>query len=317
MQHLHAQQSHTLALHVQAVLMQPLLLLFGDKGTLLVSQIASGLKWAGIALVATKTQVYAAEVVGSLAFLALPTISSLKSNAVGAHEQGALQGALSGVQSLASGIGPIVFWQLYRFCTVVVRAPRVRISVHISMPALNQTSCCLQRLCVVAAKLHRACQTLSAQAVHLQRYGSAMQIFPAGAAVLSCIPLVLSAALNVKKLQSWKELAAANSGDASLLEAAAPEPALSPPASPDASCRSEVRPLGSGSVASGAQDKGWPGGHEVMQEEGGWHHGSLDLGAGLMARGAELAHQREAAAAAASMSSQQRANGSHASHSSR
>lgn len=86
----------------------------GDKGALVVAQIASACKWAGIALALTKWQVYVAEVVGSLAFMSLPVISGLKANAVRQHEQGALQGALSGVQALASGIGPVLFYALYR-----------------------------------------------------------------------------------------------------------------------------------------------------------------------------------------------------------
>lgn len=113
--------------YVQTVLMQPMLRRFGDKGALTVAQVASVLKWAGIALALSKWQVYIVEVLGSLAFMSLPVISGLKANAVRQHEQGALQGALSGVQALASGVGPVLFYGLFRFCTKVVHALRVRL----------------------------------------------------------------------------------------------------------------------------------------------------------------------------------------------
>jgi MFS transporter, DHA1 family, tetracycline resistance protein len=112
---------------VQAVLMHPLLMLAGEKGTLVVSQIASFLKWLGIAAAMRKWQVFAFEASGAFAFLALPTISSIKANAVRDHEQGALQGALTGVSALAAGAGPLLFMQLFHFCTsATLWQPRVR-----------------------------------------------------------------------------------------------------------------------------------------------------------------------------------------------
>ena len=115
--------------HVQALLMQPLLWLTGEKGTLVVSQAASLVKWAGSAAAQTKFQVIGFETCGAFAFLALPTISAIKANAVRAHEQGAVQGAISGMQALASGIGPLIFMQLFRLFTKVVYVLRVRTRV--------------------------------------------------------------------------------------------------------------------------------------------------------------------------------------------
>ena len=114
---------------MQVVLMQPLLLAVGEKGTLLFALVASVIKWVGIGAAATKAQVFGFEGLGSFAFLALPMISSLKANAIPAHEQGALQGALSGVQAIAAGVGPLIFMLLWQALTArpdVLYLPRVR-----------------------------------------------------------------------------------------------------------------------------------------------------------------------------------------------
>lgn len=117
---------------------------------------------------------------------------------------------------------------------------------------------------------------------------------PAGGALLACITLWVVLMLDVDKLLAWKDLAASGA-DTSLLEAAAPEPASSPPDSPDAGCRSEVHPLGTGGSdydgPAGAEKL--PGGHDAMQAEAGWAHRSVDLASGLMARGAALASERQ------------------------
>lgn len=109
--------------------MQPLLLCIGEKGTLIFALLASIVKWTGIGIALTKTQVFTFEGVGAFAFLSLPMISSLKANAIRPHEQGALQGALSGVQALAAGFGPLLFMLLWQALTehpARLYLPRVR-----------------------------------------------------------------------------------------------------------------------------------------------------------------------------------------------
>eukprot|EP00887_Chlorella_sp_A99_P004926 scaffold4.g4926.t1 len=49
--------------------------------------------------------------------MSFPTISSIKSNNAKEHEQGSVQGALFGARALASGIGPLLFAQLFPMFT--------------------------------------------------------------------------------------------------------------------------------------------------------------------------------------------------------
>lgn len=121
-----------------------------------------------------------------------------------------------------------------------------------------------------------------------------VQIVPAGGLVLTSVTLWVVLMLDVKKLLAWKDQQDSTAA-ASLLEAAAPELASEAPGSPDASCRSEVHPLGTGSSAhdGDASLEKLPGGHDVIEAEAGWAHRSVDLASGLMATGAALAHERE------------------------
>ena len=59
-------------------------------------------------------QVFAAISLGALAMVTFPAISALKANNVGAGEQGQIQGALVGAQSLAAGVGPLLFSYIFK-----------------------------------------------------------------------------------------------------------------------------------------------------------------------------------------------------------
>jgi len=50
--------------------------------------------------------------IASLGTLTFPALTALKSNAVNHAEQGAIQGALAGVRSLGTGLGPLIFNQI-------------------------------------------------------------------------------------------------------------------------------------------------------------------------------------------------------------
>jgi MFS transporter, DHA1 family, tetracycline resistance protein len=113
-------------LRLQVFFVQPLLSAVGEKRTLVISHVATTLKFLGLGLVGSKAGVYGTEVLGCLAFISTPTVLSITANAVEEHEQGAVQGALSGVQSLAEGCGPLIFMQIYRLCTTTIFMPRVR-----------------------------------------------------------------------------------------------------------------------------------------------------------------------------------------------
>lgn len=135
--------------------MPPLLSFAGEKLTLVLSQLVTAVKFVALGLAGSKAGIYGAEVVGCLAFLSSPTIMSIKANAVEEHEQGAVQGALSGVQALAQGLLPFIFMQIYRLCTTTVFLPRVS-SIKLCCPCsflrLGRVYLCGScRACIVQA----------------------------------------------------------------------------------------------------------------------------------------------------------------------
>jgi DHA1 family tetracycline resistance protein-like MFS transporter len=72
---------------------------------LAVSMVMYGVMW-------TQNLVFVIAPVASIGMLSFPAITALKSNALGADEQGAIQGALSAVRSVGGGVGPLMFNQL-------------------------------------------------------------------------------------------------------------------------------------------------------------------------------------------------------------
>ena len=103
-----------------------LLLVVRERALIAIAYAALVVKFVGLAVAQTHVQVLVAIAFGSLTVMAYPSISSIKANGVPDHEQGAVQGALSGATALASGIGPLVFNQLYSWATTTVFLPRVR-----------------------------------------------------------------------------------------------------------------------------------------------------------------------------------------------
>lgn len=109
------------------VVVLPLLLLVVRERALIVTGFAGVLlKLVGLTLATKKWHVFMSISFGALYFMAYPSVSSIKANAVPVHEQGAVQGALRGATALASGIGPLLFNQLYSWATTSVFMPRVR-----------------------------------------------------------------------------------------------------------------------------------------------------------------------------------------------
>lgn len=109
----------------QVFLMPVLLTVAGEHAMMIVAFLGSIAKLLGLSAATAKWQCFASICVGSLYFMAFPAISSIKANAVAEHEQGAVQGAVAGVQALASGAGPLLFMTIYnRF--IVSNTPRVR-----------------------------------------------------------------------------------------------------------------------------------------------------------------------------------------------
>lgn len=107
--------------------MLPFLLAVASEHLLMVVAFAAiTAKLVGLAAAAAKWQCFTAIGVGSFYYMAFPAIASVKANAVAEHEQGCVQGAIAGVQALASGSGPLLFMALYdRF--IETSTPRVRV----------------------------------------------------------------------------------------------------------------------------------------------------------------------------------------------
>ena len=142
---------------MQIFLVQPIVARLGEKGALVLSQVAGSAKFLGLAAAQSKLGVYGTEFVGALTGLSVPTITSIKANAVEEHEQGAVQGALSGAQALASGFGPLVFMQIWRLCTQTLSPPQPRVRSRCSWTERERACACsaaclsLFHLCASAA----------------------------------------------------------------------------------------------------------------------------------------------------------------------
>lgn len=103
----------TCALLVQAVLLKPLLSLFGEQRVLVLGIFAHVGQQLWLTLATRKWMALAAVSMGSIGSVTFPTISSIKSNNASEAEQGTVQGALVGARSLASGLGPVAFAVLF------------------------------------------------------------------------------------------------------------------------------------------------------------------------------------------------------------
>lgn len=89
----------------------------GERRLLIVGLVFSIIEQALLALSVTKWQALAAVGLGSMAGVAFPAISSIKSTHSRADQQGLVQGALAGIRALATGLGPLAFAQLFAMCT--------------------------------------------------------------------------------------------------------------------------------------------------------------------------------------------------------
>lgn len=102
---------------MQAALLPFLVVTLGERRLLLMGLVFSVFEQALLAVTATKWQAYAAVTLGSVAGVAYPAISSIKSTHSRADQQGLVQGALAGIRALATGLGPLAFAQLFAMCT--------------------------------------------------------------------------------------------------------------------------------------------------------------------------------------------------------
>ncbi|CAL8465277.1 g4812 [Coccomyxa elongata] len=100
---------------VNTVVLRFLLHFLGETGVLYIGLSVSCVQQVCIAFAWTKPLSVAAVAIGSLGNMSFPAISAIKSKSVPRHEQGAMQGALFGARSLATGLGPVLFATAFSF----------------------------------------------------------------------------------------------------------------------------------------------------------------------------------------------------------
>jgi MFS family permease len=98
---------------IQAVLLQPLIQLLGERGLLVASFVAGTLCNVLYGAARTKETIYIAMVMEQLSRVNYPLLSSLASKSASAQEQGHVHGALSALNALGAAIGPLSMQLVY------------------------------------------------------------------------------------------------------------------------------------------------------------------------------------------------------------
>ena len=88
---------------------------FGEERTALIGLAIGAVEFALIAFATSGWQVYPLILVGALAGLVFPSINAILANRVDASHQGALQGGMSSLSSIAAIVGPLVMTQSLAF----------------------------------------------------------------------------------------------------------------------------------------------------------------------------------------------------------
>jgi DHA1 family tetracycline resistance protein-like MFS transporter len=93
---------------VQATMTGPAVKRFGELGAAAIAMACSAAAMLALAFATAGWQVYAFFLVGAFGAFAYPALSGLVSRMVGPDRQGALQGGLSSITSVAEIIGPLI-----------------------------------------------------------------------------------------------------------------------------------------------------------------------------------------------------------------
>jgi DHA1 family tetracycline resistance protein-like MFS transporter len=93
---------------VQATMTGPAVKRFGELGAAAIAMACSATAMLALAFATAGWQVYAFFLVGAFGAFAYPALSGLVSRMVGPDRQGALQGGLSSITSVAEIIGPLI-----------------------------------------------------------------------------------------------------------------------------------------------------------------------------------------------------------------
>lgn len=102
---------------VQSFILAWLAPLIGEQKLLMTGFGFSVVEQFCLAFIKTKGQAFAAVAIGSLAGVSWPAIAAIKSVNSSPAEQGMVQGALTGIRSLASGAGPLLFARIFSLST--------------------------------------------------------------------------------------------------------------------------------------------------------------------------------------------------------
>lgn len=111
-----------MSLLVQAVLLRVLLAHLGARRVLIVALISNGMSFVLYGLATQGWMIYVILVVTALSHASQPAADGLISNQVGADEQGAIQGALASLFSLAGIVSPVIATTLFSYFTEPERA---------------------------------------------------------------------------------------------------------------------------------------------------------------------------------------------------
>lgn len=93
---------------VQVALVKPIIARLGERRALILGQSAGIFSFMAYGLATQGWMMYATIAVASIGNLGQPVIQSLLSKEVASNEQGALQGALSGMQSITAAVGGLL-----------------------------------------------------------------------------------------------------------------------------------------------------------------------------------------------------------------
>ena len=99
---------------IQAVLLQPMLHFFGEKGLLVVSFMSGTLHNFLYGVARNKVTLYFALSLSQLTKTNTPILASLASQDASVNEQGQIQGALYAVNALSAAIGPVIMQFVYK-----------------------------------------------------------------------------------------------------------------------------------------------------------------------------------------------------------
>ncbi|WP_156455477.1 MFS transporter [Sphingomonas sp. CCH5-D11] len=95
----------------QVVLIRPAIRYLGEERTVLIGLASGAIVFAGYVFVREGWQIYALIAVGALTGLVFPSINALLSSRVDPSNQGALQGGMASLASIAAIVGPVAMTQ--------------------------------------------------------------------------------------------------------------------------------------------------------------------------------------------------------------